>query len=46
VNAGLFGGATPEAYDRERGGVVKYGIAWLLGIPFVLIIVWFLFDHM
>ena len=34
------------AYDLGGGGPVKYGIAWLLGVPFVLIIVWFLFDRM
>jgi len=24
---------------------MKYGIAWLIGIPPVLIVAWFLFNH-
>lgn len=25
---------------------MKYGLAWLLGVPTFLIVIWFLFNHM
>jgi hypothetical protein len=40
------GGHAPCFYDRQEGApIMKYGIAWLIGIPPVLIVAWFLFNH-
>jgi len=25
---------------------MKYGIAWFLGVPMFLIVIWFLFNHL
>lgn len=30
----------------EGGGVVKYGLAWLVGIPIPLIAIWFIASQM
>lgn len=31
--------------DREDEEVMKYGLAWLIGVPPVLIAAWFLLNH-
>jgi len=31
---------------RPEGFKMKYGIAYLLGVPGVLILAWFVFNHM
>lgn len=37
-------GAT-EPSPHEEGQLMKYGLAWLLGVPPVLIAGWFLLNH-
>jgi hypothetical protein len=37
--------ARHESYDQRRGEKMKYGIAWLIGIPPILILAWFLFNN-
>ena len=31
-------------FEQEKNDM-KYGIAWLLGIPTTLIVIWFLVNH-
>jgi hypothetical protein len=38
-------GGTGLALTGRRGVVMKYGIAWLVGIPPFLIAIWFLANH-
>jgi hypothetical protein len=33
------------SYLSEEKNEMKYGIAWLLGIPTTLIVIWFLLNH-
>jgi len=39
------GNGTSLAF-RCKGGTMKYGVAWLLGVPFSLIVLWFLANQM
>jgi hypothetical protein len=34
-----------ELLSRNREKLMKYIVAWLLGIPGGLIVLWFLFNH-
>jgi hypothetical protein len=37
----------PHIYGRVNvEDVMKYGVAWLLGVPGILILAWFLVNHM
>ena len=31
---------------NERSGVMKYGVAWLLGVPVSIIALWFVANQM
>jgi hypothetical protein len=35
------------AANFERGDyAMRYAIAWILGVPFSIIVIWFLFSHL
>ena len=39
----------PAAYNRNSikfgGKEMKYGIAWLLGVPVSILVIWFVLSH-
>lgn len=42
----LFIGTFILKEERTRGGIVKYLIAWLLGIPIAVLLLIWLFSHL
>jgi hypothetical protein len=38
-------GAGPVRAPSPTGGVMRYIIAWALGVPGILIVLWFLMAH-
>jgi hypothetical protein len=45
VDHGLPGIGLTHWLTAFQGGLVKYGVAWLLGVPFSVIVLWFLANQ-
>lgn len=41
----LFTTTVPNFLGRTGDGVVRYIVAWLLGVPFGLIVIWYIVGH-
>jgi hypothetical protein len=41
----LFTTTVPNFLGRTGDGVVRYIVAWLLGVPFGLIVIWYVVGH-
>jgi len=41
----LFTTTVPKFLGRTGEAVVRYIVAWLLGVPFGLIVIWYIVGH-